>query len=267
MLKNKKIFLIILISLILVVAIIFGILLIVINKNSSESLVEERTLEEIEALNEGDLENNFRKKFYNIQYTEDKNEIVSKGYVYEEKKDNQYSVNLNIPQINKETETVAKINKEIIDEYGNKLLDLMNGENDYTIYNVDFITYQYKDIVSIIIKTSLKEGKLAQRVAIQIYNYDIENDKIITLNDVLKENNINKNELQTKIINTIREKNANTKTLAEQGYNIYVRDIRSDEYLIENIKTFFIDEQGNVYLVFPYGNNNYTETMDVIIAQ
>lgn len=143
----------------------------------------------------------------------------------------------------------------------------MNNDNAYTIYNVDFITYKYKDILSIIIKTVLKEGNTVQRTAIEIFNYDIENDKIVTLSEVLKEKNIEKTDVQTKIINTIRDKNTNSKNLAEQGYNIYVRDIRSDEYLIENIKTFFIDEQGYIYIVFPYGNNNYTQTMDVIIIK
>lgn len=266
MLKNKKLLLIILISLIVVIGLIVGIVLIVINK-SEEPIIEERTPEEIEGLEEEDLENNFKKRFYSIEYTEDKNEIVSKGYFYDEIKDNKYSVKLNIPQINKETELTKKINKEIVDKYGNKLLDVMNNDNAYTIYNVDFITYKYKDILSIIIKTVLKEGNTVQRTAIEIFNYDIENDKIVTLSEVLKEKNIEKTDVQTKIINTIRDKNTNSKNLAEQGYNIYVRDIRSDEYLIENIKTFFIDEQGYIYIVFPYGNNNYTETMDVIIIK
>ncbi len=266
MFKNKRILLIVIISLIVLIGIIIGIVLIVLNQNN-DSIIVDKTPEEIEKLQDEDLENNFRKRFYNIEYIEDKNEIVSNGYFYEENKENHYSVKLNIPQINKETELTTKINKEIVDKYGDKLLDLMNTKSDYTIYNVDFITYRYNDIVSIIIKTILKEGNTAQRTAIETYNYDIENDKVVTLNEILKEKNFEKSNVQTRIINTIRDKNTNTKILAEQGYNIYVRDIRSEEYFIENIKTFFIDENGYIYILFPYGNNNYTETMDVIILK
>ena len=262
--KNKKIILIIAVSLIVLIGIVIGVFLIVNNKKLNE---EQIIAQEEQQLSEEELENNFKKKFYNIEYTEDKNEIVSKGYFYEAEKENEYNIKLNIPQINKETEVTKQINKTIVNIYGNKLLDIINNKNEYTVYNADFITYNNDNIISIIIKTVLKEGSQAQRTTVETYNYDIENDKLITLNEVLKEKNIDKSKAQTKIINTIREKNTNTKILAEQGYNIYVRDIRSEEYLLENIQTFFIDENGYLYILFPYGNKNYTETMDVIILK
>lgn len=260
MLKNKKILLIILICLIVVIAILIGAIVVVNNMDSQEEMPQEE-----EQLSEEVLANSFRNRFLNIEYTEDETNIVSKGYFYEEEKESQYSIKLNVPKINLETETVAKINKDILNTYGNKLLDIMKNNKEYTIYNVDFITHINENIVSLVIKTVLKEGNNPQRVAMQTYNYNVEADKIVTLDEILTENNIEKSAVQTKILNTVREKNVNTQVLAEQGYNIYVRDIRSDEYLIENIENFFIGEEGHIYILFPYGNKNFTETMDVVI--
>lgn len=76
---------------------------------------------------------------------------------------------------------------------------------------------------------------------------------------------LKKADIQSKIVTKMREKNVNAEAMANQGYNVYVRDIRSEEYLIENIKTYFLGEEGNLYIVFAYGNTNYTETMDVIV--
>jgi len=145
------------------------------------------------------------------------------------------------------------------------LLDLVENEREYTIYNVNFLSFTNGNILSVVIKAVLKEGNTPQRTMIQTYNYDIDNDKIITLDEILKDKNIDKVNVQNKIIETVREKNVNTSILAKQGYNIYVRDIRSDEYLIENIKTFFVGEDGHIFIVFAYGNQNFTETMDILV--
>ena len=49
------------------------------------------------------------------------------------------------------------------------------------------------------------------------------------------------------------------------GYNTNVRDVNADKYKIENAEEFFIGEKGYLYVVYPYGNNEFTSEMDVII--
>ena len=127
-------------------------------------------------------------------------------------------------------------------------------------------------ILSIIIPV-YNTSKYIEKCLNSILNQSMNNLEIIIVNDgstdnseeIIKIKNLNKQELQTEIINEVRKKNENAKTFAEQGYNIYVRDIRSDEYLIENISNYFLGENGYLYVVFAYGNKNYIDTIDVIL--
>ena len=63
-------------------------------------------------------------------------------------------------------------------------------------------------------------------------------------------------------IREISDKDANKIQLT--GYETYSRDINSDIYNIENIETFFMGEDGSLYVLFPYGNNKFTTEMDIV---
>lgn len=259
---NKRIIVTTLIVLLALIGVVLAALLI-LNKNTTNSSLENTQEEKI--VSQETIENNFKNSFYNIDYTEDNESMVERVFDYEENKESKYSVKVNLPKIKTETDITTKINEEIIDAYGDKLLDIINNSEEFTLYNIDYISSVNNNILSIAIKTTLKEGNNPQRLLIGTYNYDIVNDKVLKLEEMLSLKGIEKSDVQQKIIDTVRQKNVNTTALSEQGYNIYVRDIRSDEYLIENIENFFIDEEGHIYILFPYGNKNFTETMDVII--
>lgn len=260
MLKNKKTLLIIVISFIVIVAVIISIIL--IKKNTASNT---ETTKEEQGLTVEELENNFKNAFYNIEYKENEESLITTVYQLNKSEENKYNVNVNFPKINLSTEIAQKINDEIINTYGVKLLDILKNNKEYTLYNVDYVSYTNDNTLSVVIKSTLKEGSNPQRVMLQTFNYDLDNNKELTLEDILELKQIEKNSVQSKIIETVRQKNTNATDYAEQGYNIFVRDIRSDEYLIQNIKTYFIGEKGHVFIVFPYGNNNYTATMDIIV--
>lgn len=261
MLQNKKIFIIILISIIIAMIITIGIVLMT-NKNNTNNK-QENNIEK--GVNTEELESNFRSAFYNVEYSQNEEDIVVLEYKMKEIEQKKYSVNVNLPRINLDTEEANSINNEIINTYGTKLLDILRNSQIYTVYNVDYITYINQNILSIVIKSTLKEGSNPQRLIIQTYNYNIEKNKKISFDEILSLKNAEKQEIQSTIIKIIREKNANTENVSNQGYNIYVRDIRSDEYLIENIETYFLGQDGHLYIIFAYGNKEFTETMDVII--
>ena len=262
---NKKSILIIILSLI-IIAVLLIVAFIVLQKLNNNSK-QENELEMAPTESEETIENNFRNKLYNINYEEDSQDIVVCAFDYETSKENKYSLKVNIPKIDLETEITTQINNEIMESYGKKVLDIINNGTEFTLFNLDYITYVNDNILSLVIKATLKEGNKPQRLIVQTYNYDMANDTILTLKDIIKLKNIEELDLQVKIIDKVREKNVNTTALSEQGYNIYVRDIRSDEYLIDNINEFLLDEKGYLYILFPYGNNNFTETMDVIVAK
>ena len=257
---NRKI-IVIIICLAVLVSLVFGIVLFanIKNKkvNQEENIIDNMSYDE--------LEENFQKSFSQIKDMQANKDGVSTQYVLEKNKENRYSIGVFLPQINSKTRVTKKINEEILDTYGKTILTILKNDGKYISYNVNYTTYKNENIISIIIKTVLKDGNNPQRVIIQTYNYDEVEDKLVTLEEILEQKNIEKTDVQSKIIDTIREKNTNSSTLANQGYNVFVRDIRSDEYLVQNIETFFIGENGHIFIVFSYGNNAYTTTMDVII--
>ena len=100
----------------------------------------------------------------------------------------------------------------------------------------------------------------------------LKNDKILLLNDSNKKYKHNKLKkyLLTEKNENIRyndifcdNKNENEKN--EKSYNKYIRDINDSMYKVENTKVFFLGEGKALYIVYPYGNSNYTTELDLVI--
>lgn len=111
---------------------------------------------------------------------------------------------------------------------------------------------------------NLKQDTSAQRVIIETFNFNLEEKKELTLEDIIKIYKLDKNEIQNKINNNIKEQQTKIEELKELGYNIFSRDINSKIYNIENITEYFIYDD-NIYIVFAYGNEKITSEKDVVI--
>ena len=79
-------------------------------------------------------------------------------------------------------------------------------------------------------------------------------------NDEIKTETIVKN----KIKSTIKKASEDAYKMAQSGYEIYQRNPDDQMYEINNIKTFIEGPNGELYIIFAYGNNNHTSEMDVI---
>ena len=66
----------------------------------------------------------------------------------------------------------------------------------------------------------------------------------------------------TEEITKLSKQNA---SFANQGYNVYVRNPNDDMYKLENTPNFFLGKNKTLYLVYAYGNNDYTSETDLII--
>ena len=110
----------------------------------------------------------------------------------------------------------------------------------------------------------MKEGTSAQRVIIQTYNYDLRNNKEITLEEILKIEQLDKQTVQDKISETISDEEKKVEDLKTLGYTIYDRDVKSDIYNIENSKEFYYVGD-TLYIIYAYGNDTYTSEMDLVI--
>lgn len=190
--------------------------------------------------------------------------IVYTKYEKKETKLNSYDLEVHIPHINISGEVVEKYNQEIENIFVDMAKKVLQSENNNVIYTVEYVANIQDDILSVMIKSNLKEGSKAQKVIIQTYNYDIRNNKEITLAEVLKIEQLNENDVQNKIKADIQTEQKKAQDLKSLGYNIYSRDINSDIYSIEKSTEFYFT--GNtLYIIYAYGNQMATSEMDIVI--
>ena len=201
---------------------------------------------------------NDNKKVYKEQ------KLVCTKYSEKKAKDNSYEININIPYINIDNEIVNKYNQEIEDVFVTKAKSVLKSENKNVIFTVEYIANVQDDILSLMIKSNLKEGSNAQIVIIKTYNYDLRNNKEISLEEVLRIKQVDKQEIQNKIKNEIETEEKKVNDLKQLGYNIYDRNISSDIYKIENTTEFYLTEN-ELYLIYAYGNNSQTSERDLVI--
>lgn len=93
-----------------------------------------------------------------------------------------------------------------------------------------YVGYINDNILSLVIKCTLKEGTKAQRTIIQTYNYNIDEDRIVTLDEIMQKRNLDKGKVQNQITQEITKLSKQNASFANQGYNVYVRNPNDDIY-------------------------------------
>lgn len=235
----------------------------------SENSLGEKSDEEIQV-----LDTEFSNLFVNSVQNDNgennsKKQDESKSLVYtkyekKESKLNSYDLEVHIPYINVKSDVVDGYNKEIEDIFVKIANNVLQSENTNIIYTVDYVANVKDGILSVMIRSNLKEGANAQKVIIQTYNYDLRNNKEITLEEVLKIENLNREDVENKIKTKIEEEEKKSEDLKSLGYNIYSRDVSSDIYTIENSTEFYLTENA-LYIIYAYGNSAETSEMDLVI--
>lgn len=224
--------------------------------------------EQEEASLKANFENIFDNKLknsdnYTISKKDENLEIVYTSYQKEEKTD-KHEININLPYVNIENKDVQALNQEIINTFQAKSEEVLKNETDDIIYTVKYKANIENKILSLIIYSDLKQGTNAQRVIIQTFNYDLEANKKLSLQEIINRYDLSKMEVQNKINRNIQDEQKKADELRELGYNVFSRDIKSDVYKLENATEFFIFDN-NVYIVFAYGNTNMTSELDIVI--
>lgn len=226
-----------------------------------------KTEEETELL-KAEFEQIFTNSIENAEGQDSKKKESDKPLVYtkmekKESKLNSYDIEVQIPYINIDNEKVEEYNKEI-DDFVNKTNSVLETQNKNIIYTVEYVANVQNDILSLMIRSNLKEGASAQRVIIQTYNYDLRNNKEITLEEVLKIEHVSSSEIQERIKKEISAEQKKVEDLKNLGYNIYNRDVSSNIYAIENSKEFYLTNN-TLYIIYAYGNETFTSEMDLIV--
>lgn len=282
--KSRNIMYIV-ISVICIIAIILG----VYYQMFSKKVVKESKVNEVtnNIEDEPDVDNpenlllEFNKLFKNNIYTQgystagvtklkgqEEKDIIYSAYNVQEDIENKYSVDLKIPVFNIQSDVADEYNSTTQSIFADKASNIfMNVDNlkRYTIYNVEYVAYLNENILSLVIKSILKEGNSAQRVIVQTYNYDIQTNKKVTLNEVLEKQNMKIKDVNKKIERQVKEATKQAEEIAQAtGQIVYKRDINNAMYITDNVSNFFIGEDGQIYIIYAYGNNNVTSEIDII---
>lgn len=185
-----------------------------------------------------------------------------------EGKEENYTINLKIPYFNINNETAIKMNQDINKVFGGKserVLASTSKEN--VIFNVKYKAYLNENILSIVILSELKEGNDNQRIIMRTYNYNLKENNEVKINDIINSKNIDIKNANKQIKETIDSSQKASFDLQEMGYSVNVRDSNSDEYKVENAQNFFIGEKGYLYIIYPYGNKEFTSEMDIVVLK
>lgn len=213
----------------------------------------------------------FQNSFKNTNTSEEAEKIdADKDYIYTnyektEVNSGNYEIDVKIPVININSEEIKSYNEDIKQVFQDKAESILNGGSNRAVYSVDYEAFLNNNILSVVIRSTLKEGSNPQRVIIQTYCYNIKEMKKVEFSDIMTLKNLDTNTVQEKIRKQIQGKQEEAKALQQLGYSVYIRDLRSDRYDVENISNFFIDENNNIYVIYAYGNSSNTDVTDIVI--
>lgn len=209
-------------------------------------------------------ENMYTGEIKKIRENED---IVFSAYNVQEQKDN-YIINIQLPFFNINSDTAKEINKELTKSFKEKSEQIMKSNTEEKkIYTIKYKAYVTNEILSMVILSELKEGNNNQRIIFKSYNYNLATNKQVDINELIQLKNIDKTNANKKIKEEIEKSQEQNTKLAELGYNTITRDATSDTYKIENTKEFFLGDKGYLYIIYPYGNKEYTSEMDIVIIK
>lgn len=193
--------------------------------------------------------------------------VASVNEIYEGK----YEIHAEIPIININTEKVINMDREINAIFRQKVNSIMeNGDKqdvEKAIYTVDYTAYINQNILSLVIKSTLKEGNNAQRLIIKAYTYNLSTDEEISLDNMLNIKGANKTAVEQDTMRIVREAAAKTDNLASLGYKVYERDLNNSMYKIENSNNYFLGPKEAIYIIYAYGNSNLTSERDIVVVE
>ena len=195
--------------------------------------------------------------------------IVYEAITLEESND-RYEMNLHIPVINVRSELSNQLNQITQATFINKANEIIQDTESTikTIYSIDYVAYVNSDILSLVIRSTLKEGDSAQRIIVQTYNYNLSTNQEASLVELLTLKRLNRGEVNNKILEVVTAADEADKALEAMGYNqIYIRDLASDIYTVDNAGAYFLGPNGELYIVYAYGNGEFTSKMDIVFFE
>lgn len=240
------------------------------NNNNNTGVEREKNQDEIKTqfnnlfnntVNTGDYDLSTVDKLY------DDKDIVYSAYTINESNDN-YEINVNLPVVNIAGDIVSEFNGITQELFADKAAEVMNSVNAYkTIYNVDYAVFINNGILSVAIKSLLKEGNNPQRTIVQTYNYDLQTGQRVEIGKILSNLGLTTDEVQNKIREIVTEAADAANILEQSGYSVFKRNLEDAMYNMNNLSTYMLGPSNELYIIFAYGNKNFTSEMDIVLYE
>lgn len=238
------------------------------NNNNNSVTEETKTQEELKKEFNSLFNNTINTNNYNtsaINKQDENKEIVYTAYDIEKAEENKYEVDIHLPVFNINSSVTSGFNSITQKVFADKATEVLNNNNGSTIiYSIDYTGYINGDTLSLIIRSTLKEGTNAQRVIVQTYNYNLQTDKEVSIYDAIEQRGVTQSSVSSKITSQITQAIKEANSIQISGFDTYKRDINSDIYHLDKTDNFFIGKEGKLYIIYAYGNNNFTSEMDII---
>lgn len=135
---------------------------------------------------------------------------------------------------------------------------------------MQYKAYVNSNILSLVIKATLKEGANQQRIMVKTYNYNLTTNEEIKLNQLKEIKGISVESISKQIQQTIKQANQQAQNLESLGYTVLYREPTDEIYNIEisnDSINCFLGENGRLYIIYPYGNRESTSEMDIILFE
>lgn len=199
-----------------------------------------------------------------------KEEDIVYSIVNMQESSDKYELNMHIPAININNEIATTLNNATQTTFINKANEIIADKESTvkTIYSIDYVAYVNESILSLVIRSTLKEGNSAQRIMVQTYNFNLNTNNEASLTELATIKKLNREEVNSKIKEVVTEANQEAQTLQSMGYSQkYVRDLNSDIYSIDGANVYFLGPNKELYILYPYGNNEFTSAMDIVLFE
>lgn len=181
-----------------------------------------------------------------------------------------YEINIKIPVVNINSSVANDFNTITQLYFVNKANEILTNTDDTkkSLYSIDYAAFINDDILSVIIRSTLKESTSAQRIIIQTYNYNLETGEQVELIDLITSKMLNKEDVNKKIKEVVQQADIDAKAVQSMGYNdIYTRDLNDTRYSVDGATTYILGPNKELYIIYAYGNNNFTSEMDIVLFE
>ena len=241
-----------------------------VGNNNNTGVEREKNQDEIKTQFNGLFTNTVNTGDYDLSTVDklyDDRDIVYSDYTINESNDN-YEINVNLPVVNIAGDVVSEFNGITQELFADKAAEVMNSVNAYkTIYNVDYAVFINNGILSVAIKSLLKEGNNPQRTIVQTYNYDLQTGERVEIGRILSNLGLTTDEVQNKIREIVNEAAEAANILEQSGYSVFKRNLEDSMYNMNNLTTYMLGPSNELYIIFAYGNRNFTSEMDIVLYE